>query len=105
MQEQTIDITPTPRVLSILGEIPFETWQCLAELTDNSLDAFASARRRGVQLKDPTVTISWSRESVPPASREVVVRDNGVGMDLATLQNAARAGFSSNDPIHNLGLF
>ncbi len=105
MQEQTIDITPTPRVLSILGEIPFETWQCLAELTDNSLDAFASARRRGVQLKDPTVTISWSRESVPSASREVVVQDNGVGMDLVTLQNAARAGFSSNDPIHNLGLF
>lgn len=105
MEEQTVDITPTPRILTILGEIPFETWQCLAELMDNSLDAFASARRRGVPLKDPTVTISWSRENVPAATREIVVRDNGVGMNLATLQNAARAGFSSNDPIHNLGLF
>ena len=36
----TVDITPTPRILRTLGDIPFEVWQCLAELADNSLDAF-----------------------------------------------------------------
>ncbi len=105
MSNQTVDITPTPRVLSILGDIPFTTWQCIAELMDNSLDAFAAAQRRGCVLTNPTVTVSWSKENVAVAEREIVFQDNGTGMDLATLQNAARAGFSSNDPIHNLGLF
>lgn len=105
MTDDTIDITPTPRVLAILGEIPFEPWRCFAELMDNSLDAFSSAKRRGIELKSPQVTITWSDEKVPPNDREVLVKDNGVGMPLATLQNAARAGFSSNDPVHNLGLF
>lgn len=105
MNIQTVDITPTPRVLSILGDIPFATWQCLAELMDNSLDAFASAKRKGIVLELPQVQVSWSKETVPVAEREIVFQDNGIGMDLSTLQNAARAGFSSNDPIHNLGLF
>jgi len=105
MNPQTVDITPTPRVLSILGDIPFATWQCLAELMDNSLDAFASAKRKGIVLESPQVSVSWSKETVPVADRELVFQDNGTGMDLPTLQNAARAGFSSNDPIHNLGLF
>ncbi len=105
MSEQTVDITPTPRVLSILGDIPFATWQCIAELMDNSLDAFASARRKGIVLDSPQVAVSWSRENILPREREIVIRDNGVGMDLPTLRNAARAGFSNNDPIHNLGLF
>ena len=105
MPVQTVDITPTPRVLSILGEIPFATWQCIAELVDNSLDAFASARRRGIVLEHPKVEICWSRDDVAASQREICVRDNGTGMSLETLQTAARAGFSSNDPVHNLGLF
>lgn len=105
MNNQTVDITPTPRVLSILGDIPFSTWQCIAELMDNSLDAFASAQRKGCVLTTPMVTVSWSKDNVPISDREIVFQDNGTGMDLATLQNAARAGFSSNDPVHNLGLF
>lgn len=105
MPVQTVDITPTPRVLSILGDIPFSTWQCIAELVDNSLDAFASARRRGIVFDRPKVEVCWSREDVGSSQREISIRDNGTGMDLDTLQNAARAGFSSNDPIHNLGLF
>ena len=105
MSTQTVDITPTPRVLSILGDIPFATWQCLAELMDNSLDAFASAQRKGIVLNEPQVSVSWSKETVALADRELVFRDNGTGMSLDTLQNVARAGFSSNDPIHNLGLF
>ena len=44
------DLTPDPRVLQILGEINLDQWKCLAELIDNSADAFIklkSHRRAG----------------------------------------------------------
>ena len=44
MSINTLDITPTPRILRTLGEIPFQTWQCIPELVDNSIDAFLSNR-------------------------------------------------------------
>lgn len=100
-----VDITPTPRILRTLGEIPFAAWQCLAELMDNSLDAFTEAENKGKIIETPRIDILWSSESIPPASREIVIEDNALGMDLETLQKAARAGYSSNNPIHNLGLF
>ena len=34
----SLDITPSPRLLQVLGDIPLQPWQCLAELVDNSLD-------------------------------------------------------------------
>ena len=101
----TIDITPTPRILRTLGDIPFEVWQCLAELTDNSLDAFRDMRESGVANDEARVDIYWSKDSVASSQREIVIQDNGPGMSLDTLRNAARAGYSSNDPINNLGLF
>ena len=103
--QQTIDITPHPRILRTLGEIPFEAWQCLAELIDNSLDAFQSAEESGIQLAEKKLVISWSNENVPPAQRLVEVLDTGPGMGLQILQNCVRAGYSGNDPIHHLGLF
>ena len=99
---QHVDITPTPRILRTLGDIPFEAWQCIAELIDNSLDAFLDASSCGIELENPQIDITWSRTA---AEAEVVIEDNGQGMTLETLQNAAKAGYSSNDPIHNLGLF
>lgn len=102
---QTIDITPTPRILRTLGDIPFEVWQCLAELSDNSLDAFREQSRKGHPTEGARLDIAWSKENVAAHDRELIILDNGPGMSLATLQNAARAGYSSNDPINNLGLF
>ncbi len=99
---QHVDITPTPRILRTLGDIPFEVWQCLAELIDNSLDAFLTASAHGVQIENPQIDITWSR-SAPDA--EIRIEDNGKGMKLRDLQNAARAGYSNNDSVHNLGLF
>lgn len=101
----TIDITPTPRILRTLGEIPFQPWQCLAELIDNSIDAFEEAERRGALQKEKKIIIAWSGENVAANQRVIEIIDTGLGMDLETLQNAARAGYSSNDPINNLGLF
>ena len=102
---EIVDITPTPRILRTLGDIPFAAWQCLAELTDNSLDAFNDAESHEKSIDSPRVDIHWSSDSVAAVDREIVIQDNGLGMELDTLQKAAKAGYSSNDPIHNLGLF
>lgn len=101
----TVDITPTPRILRTLGDIPFDVWQCIAELADNSLDALRDAAMGDNPITDSRVDIFWSNENVSASEREIVIQDNGPGMTLDTLQNAARAGYSSNDPINNLGLF
>ena len=88
-----------------MGEIPFEPWQCLAELIDNAVDSFAEADRAGISLNEKTVTITWSGDNVAASNRTVEVIDNGVGMTLEQIQNATRAGYSSNNPVSNLGLF
>lgn len=103
--KSTVDITPTPRILRTLGDIPFDVWQCVAELADNSLDAFQAQAQRGNPVANARVDIHWSNESTPAHDREIIVEDNGTGMSIEQLQNAARAGYSNNDPINNLGLF
>ena len=100
-----IDITPTPRILRILGEIPFQTWQCIAELIDNSIDAFMSDETEVIEDKERTISVSWTNESAAAQNRTVEILDNACGMSIERLQNAVRAGYSSNDPIGNLGLF
>jgi len=102
---QTVDITPTPRILRVLGEIPFAPWQCLAELIDNAIDAFLSREGTSGDVDERRINITWSGDSVAAAERTVEVTDNAMGMSLEQIQNAVRAGYSSNDPINNLGLF
>ena len=77
----------------------------MAELIDNSVDAFAEAERAGQILSEKKITVSWSTDAVAAGLRTIEIIDTGPGMTLDQLQNAARAGYSSNDPIHNLGLF
>lgn len=99
---ETVDITPSPRILRVLGEIPFQTWQCFAELMDNSIDAL---------LKQPdgedqkAVWVNWSGQNVGLKDRTIEVLDNAQGMTLEQMRNAVRAGYSNNNPIGNLGLF
>jgi hypothetical protein len=102
---KTLDITPNPRILRILGEIPFQTWQCIAELIDNSIDAFISDEATASDDIERKITVSWTSESAAANERAVEVSDNARGMSLEQMQNAVRAGYSSNDPIGNLGLF
>ena len=97
------DLTPHPRILPMLGEIVLPQWRCLAELIDNSIDSFIEALRADTPVQGPHVSIS-----VPTGSSHgsrLSVRDNGPGMDTDTLERAARAGWTSHDPINNLGLF
>lgn len=101
----TLDITPTPRILRTLGEIPFQTWQCIAELIDNSIDAFLSTRNISYDAPDQRISVTWSSDSVASSERTIEISDNACGMSIEQLQNAVRAGYSSNNPINNLGLF
>lgn len=103
MTTADFDLTPDPRVLQILGEINLDQWKCLAELIDNSVDAFINARRDGAQVESPSVVISLPTQDKEDAS--VTIRDNGPGMTLEQLERAVRAGWSGNNPLDNLGLF
>lgn len=99
----TLDLTPSTRILPILGEIRLDLWQCLAELIDNPVDAFLNAARVNAPLENPEVRVSLPTNDSPTG--RITVRDNGPGMDLATLNLAVRAGWTSNNPNDNLGLF
>lgn len=101
----TLDITPTPRILRTLGEIPFATWQCVAELVDNSIDAFLSDKTVAPEEFERKIIVSWASDSVAAGDRVIEISDNAGGMSVEQLQNAVRAGYSSNDPVGNLGLF
>jgi hypothetical protein len=97
------DLTPNPRILPMLGEINLEEWRCIAELVDNSVDAFLQAKRTGHPISNPQVVINIPM-TINNNSR-ITIRDNAMGMSLDTLENAARAGWTNNNPTNSLGLF
>ncbi|MFD4546311.1 ATP-binding protein [Streptomyces sp. NPDC058466] len=97
-------ITPSARVLRMLGEIEFKEWQCVAELVDNSFDDFTEIIRSGVNWPNGyKVSVSLPDSSTPRA--QLVIRDTGRGMAYEQLERAVRAGWSSNDMHDKLGLF
>ncbi len=101
-----INITPSPRVLRMLGQIEFQPWQCMAELIDNSIDAFLSSRAAGKPIDSPRININMSNDKVMRSgSGEIIIVDNGPGMTLDELERALRAGYSGNDPVDKMGLF
>lgn len=52
-----------------------------------------------------TIKVAWTSDDVNMADRVIEVTDNASGMTLEQLQNAVRAGYTSNDPVGTLGLF
>lgn len=98
----TIDVQPHPRLLSVLGDIEFAPWQCVAELVDNAFDEFL---RNPPVDEAPTVWVTLPARNSTPKDGEVWVKDNGPGMALDQLNNALRAGWTSNDRFGQLGLF
>lgn len=106
MDEQQLDLTPSPRVLRMLGQIDFKPWQCLAELIDNSVDAFLGAQNDATSVLFPQVNVELSSPAqIRAGTGSVKVSDNGPGMSAEFLRDAVRAGFSSNSPVDKLGLF
>ena len=97
------DLQPDPRILPMLGEISLAQWRCLAELVDNSIDGFLSAKKQGLSISNPEVHIAIPTTDATMA--KLSVRDNGLGMSPETLETAVRAGWSGNTPIDSLGMF
>jgi hypothetical protein len=101
--DSTVNVQPHGRILTVLGDIEFAPWQCLAELTDNAFDDFLS--NGGPEDDRPTVSVSLPGKNSDPRTGEVWVTDNGRGMDLATLANAVSAGWTGNTRYEALGLY
>lgn len=97
------DLQPDPRILPMLGEINLAQWKCLAELIDNSVDAFLDMSRAGSAPQHPEIVVSIP--TLDAASAKVTIQDNGPGMAADKLEHAVRAGWSGSDPTSNLGLF
>ena len=109
---ERIDVTPNPRILQMLGEIDFSPWQCIAELVDNSLDAYFSATSENENFLSDSNLEAYGIHIGLPSQAEFVsgngkvsIQDNGPGMTLEQMHNSVRAGFSGNDPLGKLGLF
>lgn len=98
MSKTTVDITPSPKILQVLGEIELRPWQCVAELVDNSIDGFLAMERKGTPIASPEVNVAFGRESVK-------VKDNGPGMALDDLEMAVKAGWSNQEKFGSLGLY
>lgn len=101
---EELDLTPSPRLLEVLGDIPYQPWQCLAELVDNAFDEFQSEPDRD-PAEPPIINITLPKATTSLEDAQVSVADNGRGMSIATLENALRAGFSGNSHYGSLGLF
>jgi hypothetical protein len=100
---EELDLTPDPRILEVLGEIPYQPWQCLAELVDNSFDEFISDPDRD-PADPPAIHMTLPKvNSVTDAFVSVV--DNGRGMTQDDLGKGLRAGYSGRLRYGSLGLF
>lgn len=101
---ESIDLTPSPRILDMIAEVDLAVYQCLAELVDNAFDELRAARDQNpthehrVDLQVPTAN------KVSTAS-EIVVADTGRGMTAEQMRSALRAGSSGNQAFGSLGLF
>ncbi|WP_373235317.1 ATP-binding protein, partial [Mycobacterium marinum] len=102
ISDESIDVTPHPRLLAVLGDIEFAPWQCLAELIDNAFDDFLTAPPDDVT---PTVAITLPSRTSDHRDAQVWINDNGRGMSREHLNNALSAGWSSNARYGKLGLF
>lgn len=101
-QGETIDVTPHPRLLAVLGDIEFAPWQCLAELIDNAFDDFLVEPPAD---EVPTVAISLPARNSDRRDAQVWINDNGRGMSLEHLTGAVSAGWTTNARYGKLGLF
>jgi len=111
-EDLIIDITPTPRILQMLGEVDLPPKRCFAEFIDNALDEGIDGTPGQtpedgggdpLHIEIETPTIHEFDDDYENA--EVVVWDNGPGMSPEELEDNLKAGYSGKDPMGNMGLF
>lgn len=100
----TLDLTPSPRILEMIAEVDLKTWQCLAELIDNCFDELRHASAAHPE-GEHRVDIVLPSSGQAGRDSEVIVADNGRGMTVEQMRTALRAGSSGNQAHGNLGLF
>ncbi len=98
------NLTPSPALLQLLGNIPFKGWQCVAELVDNSIDAIINHTDK-LQDYQRVISVYVPTRKKIENNEPLVIEDWGVGMTGKQLENAVKAGFSSKNTTSNLGLF
>ncbi|AXG06561.1 hypothetical protein DU500_09055 [Haloplanus rubicundus] len=108
----TIDITPTPRILQMLGEVDLPPKRCFAEFIDNALDEGIDGTpgqtpedTGGEPLRIEIETPTMHQFDDDYENAEVVVWDTGPGMSPEELEDNLKAGYSGKDPMGNMGLF
>ena len=69
------ELTPSPRVLAMLGEITFSQVNCLAEFIDNSVDSFLKAKRNNTPMILPHITKDLP--STNNTAARITISDNG----------------------------
>ena len=104
--EQRLNITPTPDVLIALTNTPLKPLDAICELIDNGIDAFRAADIAGTSVQHPWIQIHIPGEAeVKRGEGKIRIADNGAGLDMAGLEKALTAGFSSKNQFDTLGLF
>jgi len=104
MPKEYMDLTPSPRLLSMLGKLPMEGWQCIAELCDNSIDAMLEIKDLDSTQKNK-ISIKLPSEGDITNNIPLVISDNGAGMTKSQLNKALTAGISGKTSDSDLGLF
>lgn len=101
---QTLDLTPSPRILQVIAETDLQIYQCLAELIDNCFDELHKAREAGFG-GESRVDIRLPSARDADRHSEIVVADTGRGMSPEQMEHALRAGSTNNAQFGTLGLF
>ena len=99
MALKLINVTPSPRILRMLGHLELKGWQCIAELVDNSIDAAIKSPQKNNQISVYIPTKAELSKNVP-----LKIVDNGVGMTIEELENSLRVGYTAANT-DDLGMF
>lgn len=101
---ETLDLTPSPRILEMIAEVDLRPSQCLAELIDNAFDELQRATAEHPDW-EPRVDVTVPTAAKAHRDSLIQVGDNGRGMTKGQLEQALKAGASGNLRFGSLGLF
>lgn len=89
MNKRTVNITPSPRLMDIIGATSFSVADAIAEIVANSFDAMPEGRQADIK-----VIISES-------AGEIAIIDNGKGMQESVLEDALSLGVDMGHISHS----